>query len=65
MLNMNTILYYSLLIFYLFIIVFSSVGNGIEYRIKYSILSNSKFLNLTDIRKCRKPKYNYSKMLKT
>ena len=26
-----------------------SVGNGFEYRIEYSILTNSKFLNLTDI----------------
>ena len=39
----------------------SSVGNGFEYRIEYSILSNSKFSNLTDIRKCRISKSNYSK----
>ena len=40
----------------------TSVGNGFEYRIEYLILSNSKFSNLTDIRKCRIPKSNYSKM---
>ena len=32
---------------------------------EYSILSNSKFSNLTDIRKCRIPKSNYSKMSNT
>ena len=42
-----------------------SVGNGFEYRIEYSILSNSKFLNFTDIRKCRIPKSNYSKISNT
>ena len=48
-----------------YICVCISFGNGFEYRIKYSILSNSNFLNLTDIRKCRIPKSNYSKISNT
>ena len=46
----------------IYIYIYSSVGNGFEYRIEYSIISNSKFSNFTDIQKCRIPKSNYSKI---
>ena len=58
---------YQQIVFIVSYLVLETVSN-IESNIRlfeYSILSNSKLSNLTDIRKCRIPKSNYSKISNT